>query len=108
MNSTASNAHLNRRVTDYDWTATGQLRAERWPAGRQTTYEYDSADRRIRVRYPVQTGDMVRYEYDATAGNTMDQEEVSRIVHEVTTPGSTYLVWARAITRDPLGRLLGA
>jgi len=56
---------------------------------------------------PVPTSDKLRYEYDSTSNDGEDPSELRRIVHELT-EGSDYLVWARTIQHDALGRQLRA
>ncbi len=92
---------------EYDYRADTQVSGELWPGSRQTTYEYDAAGRVLRVVYPVQTGDRLRFEYNATANDGEDQSEVSRVVHEIN-PGTDYLVWARKMVHDARGQVLSA
>ncbi len=85
----------------YDYWQDGSLGVERWPDGRETRYEYDTAGRMTRTRFPARAGDSVRYEYDAIAGDGHDPEELVRVVHE---RSGDIVEWARDIDRDELGR----
>ncbi len=91
-------------TVEYDYTADGRRQAELHPGSRQTSYQYDTSGRLVRMYYPVQTGDMVRYDYDATQGDAQDQTEVVGVTDELSV-GNDYVNWASDMTRDPQGRL---
>lgn len=92
---------------EYAYAQDGQVTSERWPSARETRYEYDAYGRMIRVRMPIATGDMLRYDYDTVPNDGVDPTEVVKVAHELS-PGSDYVQWMRSITRDSLGRLATA
>ncbi len=92
---------------EYDYGSHGRVTAERWPGARQTNYTWDAQGRLLRTELPVATGDKIRYEYDAVDNDDEDPSELRRVVHELTA-GQDYLVWARNLRHDSLGRLTNA
>ncbi len=85
-------------TVEYDYTADGQVQAELYPSGRQTTYEHK--DQRLwRLWFPLNPGDYLQYDRNGTISG-MDPSEVSDI-----TDGYAGVDWAHEIERDAQGRL---
>lgn len=92
----------------YDYAPDGQLGLEQSWDGRQTAYHYDNLGRLARIREPVDFGrDGVAYTYDSTAGDSLDQTEVTAINGQwwdgVT--WQPWVTWATSMQRDSAGRL---
>jgi RHS repeat-associated protein len=89
----------------YDYTAFGEIGLERWPDLRESQYTYDPQGRLIRMRFPGNSQDYVRYDYDTTVSDGHDQSEVRQVIGERGSPGTAYVNWGREMAHDASGRL---
>jgi RHS repeat-associated protein len=90
----------------YDYDPWGNVNYERYPDGRYSRYEHDASGRLSYLTAPTSTTDRMRFVYDSTAGNHLDQTEVIQIIGERNTgTWGTWLTWATGIQRNATGAI---